>query len=250
MTGRKIAVRMDDITPDMNWGNFNYFRKLFQEIGITPLLGIVPDNRDAKLRCGEAREDFGAVMRELADEGYTFAMHGYRHLYTTSNGGMFPLNRNSEFAGLACDRQREMLRAGREKLEAWGVRTDIFMAPSHSYDRNTLKALRETGFARITDGFGRRPYVYAELTFYPISFQMSRSLKAKGGATTLVIHANTVTEAEKERYARIFREHAADMISYGEYLAMEPTARGALGMAGEYLLARCKYLLVRLRKRL
>ena len=44
--GRKIAVRMDDITPDMNWENFRFFLKLFEEAGITPLLGSVPESRD------------------------------------------------------------------------------------------------------------------------------------------------------------------------------------------------------------
>ncbi len=250
MIGMKIAVRMDDITPDMNWENFEFFRKLFRETGITPLLGVVPDSRDPKLTCGGAREDFYDVIRALSDEGYSIAMHGFRHLYTTKKGGMFPLNRSSEFAGLPYEKQREMLLRGRRKLEGYGIRTDIFMAPSHSYDRNTLRALRETGFVKMTDGFGRRPYRYKGLTFYPISFVFSHSLRAKNGATTIVIHANTVTEAQKEWYARIFREYRDHMISYSEYLRMRPVTRQIPGMIGEYLLAQCKYLLVRQRSRI
>ncbi len=250
MTGTKIAVRMDDITPDMDWDNFSFFCRLFRETGIAPLLGIVPDNRDPKLRRGGVNADFGQVMRGLAEEGYVFAMHGYQHLYTTKKGGLFPLNRSSEFAGLPYEKQREMLLCGRKELERYGIRTDIFMAPSHSYDRNTLRALKETGFARMTDGFGKRPYLYRGITFYPISFRKARSLKGKNGVTTLVIHANTVTEADRERYARMFREHRENMISYTEYLNMPSVARHAPGMAGEYLLAKCKYLLVRLRSRL
>ncbi len=241
---------MDDITPDMNWENFRFFQELFREAKVAPLLGIVPDSRDPKLHCGPAREDFYAVMRSLADEGYVFAMHGFRHLYTTDRGGLFPLNRNSEFAGLPYGRQLEMLRRGRDILAANGVRTDIFMAPSHSYDANTLRALRESGFAKITDGFGKRPYLYRGLTFYPVAFQTGGSLKARGGATTLVIHANTVTEAEKERYARLFREHRQDMISYAEYLRMPPVRRHIPGRIGEYLLAQCKFRLVGLKRRM
>ena len=56
MTDKKIAVRMDDITPDMNWDNFYFFQELFRETGITPLLGVVPDNRDPKLICGGGRK--------------------------------------------------------------------------------------------------------------------------------------------------------------------------------------------------
>ena len=248
MTHRKIAVRMDDITPDMDWDNFYFFRKLFEEAGITPLLGIVPDNRDPKLSCSAAREDFYEVMKGLQNEGYSFAMHGFQHIYTTKSGGIFPLNNYSEFAGVPYDRQKEMLVLGKEKLRKHGIDTDIFMAPAHSYDCNTLRALRKAGFTKITDGFGSAPYRYKGITFYPISFKIDRSLKQKKGTTTMVIHANTVTEKDKERYARIFKECGKNMISYSEYLMMEPVTRNILGKTLEYLLARCKYLLVRVKQ--
>ena len=246
MMGGKIAVRMDDITPDMNWENFEFFQKLFKETGITPLLGIVPDNRDPKLSCEAKRKDFFEVMRGLKDEGYSFAMHGFRHVYSTKSGGIFPLNNYSEFARVPYDKQKEMLVLGREKLKKHGIDTDIFMAPAHSYDKNTIRALRETGFTKITDGFGKAPYIDRGITFYPISFKLSRSLKQKDGVTTLVLHANTVTETEKERYARIFKEYGKNMISYSEFLEMEPVKRSIFGRTLEYIMAKCKFILVRI----
>ena len=45
----KIAFRMDDITPDMDWKSFEAFEQLFERYGCYPLLGIVPDNLDPKL---------------------------------------------------------------------------------------------------------------------------------------------------------------------------------------------------------
>ena len=246
--GRKIAVRMDDITPDMNWDNFIFFQRLFEEAGITPLLGIVPENQDSKLCCGAVQEDFYEVIGSLEEKGYSLAMHGFHHVYTSKSGGIFPLNNYSEFAGVSFNKQKEMLRLGRNKLKEHGIETDIFMAPAHSYDHNTLRALKETGFTKITDGFGRNPYIYKGITFYPISFRLSRSLKQKKGVTTMVIHANTVTEADKERYVRIFRENGKDMISYSEYLKMKPAKRNIFGRAGEYLLGKCKFVLVRVRQ--
>ncbi len=74
------------------------------------------------------------------------AMHGYQHIYGTSKGGIFPLNHFSEFAGEPLEEQRKKIAAGRQILENHGVHTDIFMAPGHSYDRNTLTALMENGF--------------------------------------------------------------------------------------------------------
>ena len=245
----KIAVRMDDITPDMNWDNFNFFRKLFEETGITPLLGIVPENQDQKLCCETAHENFYEVIKELQEEGYCLAMHGFHHMYTTKSSGIFPLNNYSEFAGIDYDKQKEMLMRGRQTMQKHGIETDIFMAPAHSYDNNTLRALKEVGFTKMTDGFGKAPYLYRGITFYPISFHLGRSLKQKAGVTTMVLHANTVTEADKERYTRIFREYGRYMIPYSEYLVMEPVARNVFGRLGEYLLAKCKFILVRARRR-
>lgn len=239
----KIAVRMDDITPDMNWENFRFFQDLFEEAGITPLLGIVPECRDEGLSCGAPCENFYEEMRALQQKGYCLAMHGCYHVYSTKKSGMFPLNNFSEFAGVSYTEQKKMLAAGKEKLERNGITTDIFMAPAHSYDNNTLKALKELGFAKMTDGFGKRPYHYKGMDFYPISFRLNRSLKRKDGYTTMVLHANTITNNDKERYKVIFKEYGKDMISYKEYVNLPVKKRGNITAAGEYLLAKLKHVL-------
>lgn len=245
----KIAVRMDDITPDMNWDNFYFFQRLFEEAGIKPLLGIVPDNRDENLQREESHQDFYEIMRNLQKQGWVLSMHGCHHIYSTKKGGMFPLNNFSEFAGVSYHEQKKMLEEGKRKLEEKGIVTDIFMAPAHSYDQNTLRALRELGFTKLTDGFGKRPYTYKGLTFYPISFQLSRSLKQKNGYTTMVLHANTITEKDKERYIRIFREYGKDMISYSEYLEEKAVKRKVFGRGAEYMLAKLKFWLAGMRSR-
>ena len=122
------------------------------------------------------------------------------------------------------------------------------MAPAHSYDKNTLRALKELGITKVTDGFGKEPYLYKGLTFYPISFLLGRSLKGKGGVTTLVLHANTVTEADRDRYRRIFEEYGKNMISYSEYLKRTPVRRRLPGRILEYLLAKGKFLAGRIRR--
>lgn len=243
----KIAVRMDDITPDMNWENFRFFQKLFEEAGIEPLLGIVPDNRDENLHKEESHQDFYEVMKDLQKQGWVLSMHGCHHIYSTKKGGIFPLNNFSEFAGVSYTEQKKMLEEGKQSLLDNGIVTDIFMAPAHSYDKNTLRALKELGFTRLTDGFGKKPYTYKGLTFYPISFRLDKSLKQKSGYTTMVLHANTITEKDKERYTRIFKEHGKDMISYSEYLAAEAGKRGCLGRCKEFIMAKVKFLLTSMR---
>ncbi len=239
----KIAIRMDDISPAMDWDKFEAFRSLLEEYGIQPLIGVVPDNQDDNLILGREKEEFWKYVRQLQQSGWTVALHGYRHVYTEKKGGLFPLNHFSEFAGVPYGRQKEMLEEGRKILESHGISTDIFMAPAHSYDGNTLKALAQTGFRRITDGFGSRPYRWHGMVFYPISFRLKSSLKKKEGFTTLVVHSNTMDGDDLKRYRGILE--GQEVISFGEYLAQQPEERGFLGRFWEYCMAAVKHLLVK-----
>lgn len=240
----KIAIRMDDITPDMDWKKFEEFKALLDEYQVKPLIGVVPDSKDENLSRDKEKEDFWLRVAEWQKAGWVIAQHGYQHVYTRKKGGCFPLNDFSEFAGLTLREQRQLLSEGRRELEEKGISTDIFMAPAHSYDKNTLRALKELGFTGVTDGFGSRPYLREGLTFYPISFRLSSSLKKKSGTTTMVVHTNTMSRDEMEKYRSIFKTQ--DIISFKEYLDMRPVRRGLLGHMGEYVLASIKRVLVKL----
>ena len=241
----KIALRMDDITADMNWDNFFRLKELFDKAGIQPLLGVVPDNRDPSLSCMQERADFWEVLLELQEAGWLMAQHGCRHVYTTKRGGLFPLNRFSEFAGLPYERQKKLIAHGKRLLEDQGIVTDIFMAPGHSFDENTLRALKECGFSYVTDGFGPGPYRRGGLTFLPIAKKKSLCFGGQEGYTTLVIHANGMNDGEIAWYERMLAEHAGDFISYGRLLEVPAEERGFAGNLAEYAFAYGKRMAVR-----
>ena len=119
----KIAVRLDDITPDMDWQRFYAFKALLDKYQVKPLIGIVPDNRDENLKgtLEGAPEDFWAYVRQLKEEGFSIALHGCHHIYTTGKGGTFPLNNFSEFAGVPYEKQKEMLAQGKAILNENGI---------------------------------------------------------------------------------------------------------------------------------
>jgi predicted deacetylase len=244
----RIAIRMDDITPDMDWKKFLRFKDLLDAHGISPLIGVVPDNRDKKLHIDEVRKDFWEYVKDLQRQGWVIAMHGYNHLYTTREAGLFPIGNKSEFAGLPLGRQQEMIRKGRQILEFRDIYTDIFMAPSHSFDSNTLKALKSNGFRIITDGFGTAPYRERDMVFYPISMQRSRSLKSKSdGIVTFVYHANTMDERDFERLEELLE--TGKVVSYSEFSKFDIEDRSPLRSALQYLLASAKRTAVNLRQR-
>ena len=241
----KVALRMDDITADMNWDNFFRLKELFDKAGIQPLLGVVPDNRDPSLSHMQARADFREVLLELQEEGWLMAQHGCRHVYTTRKGGLFPLNRFSEFAGLPYERQKKLIAQGKRLLEDQGIVTDIFMAPGHSFDDNTLRALKECGFSYVTDGFGTKPYRRSGLTFLPIAKKKSSCFEGGEGYTTLVLHANGMNDREIDWYAGMLAKHAENFISYGRLLEIPAEERGFAGNLAEYVQASGKRLAVK-----
>ena len=98
----KIAIRMDDITPDMDWAKFLRFKELCDLYQVKPLIGVVPENQDSMLHIDEAREDFWEYLLQLEKEGWTIAQHGCTHIYSTKKKGCFPLNAISEYAGKNC----------------------------------------------------------------------------------------------------------------------------------------------------
>ena len=117
------------------------------------------------------------------------------------------------------------------------------MAPSHSYDRSTLRALKDNGFQRVTDGFGTKPYEREGLIFYPLAMRKAAALKKEGGGeVTFVVHANSLEEADFAFYERALR--SGKIVSYAELLKTAPVRRGFPGNTGESLLARLKYTAV------
>lgn len=244
----KVAVRLDDITPDMDWERFLAFKELLDRYKIKPLIGVVPDNQDDNLKGIKdiTHPEFWSYLRQLQEEGWAIAMHGYRHIYATKKGGLFPLNNFSEFAGVPYDKQLMMLADGRKLLQDQGFDTTLFMAPAHSYDKNTLRALKKVGFQGLTDGFGDTPYVWHGLTFYPISFRLKNTFNKKSGYSTLVVHTGTISEQDMVKYENYFKNRNVQWISYKEYLNQEPCNRNILGRTGEFFMAKGKHLLSQL----
>lgn len=246
---------MDDITPDMDWAKFMRFKALCDLYQVKPLIGVVPDNRDENLHISEPETapagDFWRYLKELEGEGWCIAQHGARHVYRTKKMGCFPLNRLSEFAGLPYEDQYKALKKGRNILLGHNIKTDIFMAPAHSFDRNTIKALQKLGFRRMTDGFGVFPYTRWGMNFYPISYQQGSVLKKKDakGYTTFVVHANTMNDKDFERYEQLFAAYRDRLISYSDLLVLRPNRRSAFGNAQEYLMAVTKFVLVGIKSR-
>ena len=104
------------------------------------------EKHDITVIAGFNQEEY---LHTLQSEGWCIAQHGCTHIYNTHKKGCFPLNALSEYAGNSYENQYASLEKGQKILKEHEIHTDIFMAPAHSYDYNTLKALKKLGFTKI-----------------------------------------------------------------------------------------------------
>lgn len=213
----KLLFRIDDVTPTMDWKRFYGTLDMLLSYGIKPMLGVIPSCKDEKLLKYTENKNFWDEIKKLYEEGYLIALHGYEHLYVTEEAGIFPVNNYSEFAGLSYEEQYEKIKKGKKILEDHGIKTDIFMAPAHSFDENTCRALLDNGIHYITDGFGKECYKSYGIIFLPIVQTWRRAYRIRNwGYATVVMHTNLMNDVLMKKYEKVCEKHKNHTFSWDE----------------------------------
>ena len=73
--GARYLVRFDDLCPTMNWANWRVLEAMLLQAGISPILAVVPDNRDPKLVAGPPAPDFWDHVRAWQARGWAIGLH-------------------------------------------------------------------------------------------------------------------------------------------------------------------------------
>lgn len=216
----KILVRFDDICPTMNWEQFNIACDLMDRYGVKPLIGVIPDNKDSDLKNNNENQNFWSFLRLLQNKGYTIAMHGVNHVFCSQYKGIVTNRVGSEFAGRSLGEQIEILNIGKKILEQNGIHTNIFFAPAHSYDWNTLKALRQCGFKYMSDGKSAKPYMKDSILCIPCRSHGCPSIK-NNNFYTAIFHAHEWTRVDKkcdfELFCNLLVNHHKEIVTFDEY---------------------------------
>lgn len=166
----RYIVRFDDICQTMDRRVWERLEPVLQRHGVKPILAVVPDNRDDTLVFDAARADFWQRLRGWQAAGWTIALHGHQHPYTTRDAGLVGLNAVnavSEFAGQPEAVQRDKLQQALDRFAAGDVRVDAWVAPAHSFDATTVKLLLEFGVGVVSDGFYTRPVRHLDAAWVP-----------------------------------------------------------------------------------
>lgn len=217
-------LRLDDACAHMDLMRWRRMEELLDRYEVRPIVGLIPQVEDPALTEKYSRnDDFWDVANGWITKGWTPAMHGYRHIYITREGGVNPVNRRSEFAGLPLEKQRNFIRNGYAALLEHGVHPEIFFAPSHTFDQNTLKALEmETPIRVISDTIASDVY-YSE-PFYFIPQQSGRVRRIPLKTVTFCYHPNTMEERDFDELDAFLKEYRP---RFGTYSTLQCQKRKA-----------------------
>ncbi len=189
----RYFFRLDDIAPNMNWDNFYRIRKIFDRHKIKPLIAVIPDAQDPKLTHWPENKDFWAIIGKLGCNEWIVGQHGYRHL-SEGSGGVLKIHGNGEFGGLDLELQKLMITSGQKIIKTHLINPEIFIAPRHSFDKNTIEALKINGFNYISDGIALYPFKKWGIIWLPQILWRPR--KGLFGMITVAFHPNTMTEED------------------------------------------------------
>ncbi len=216
----RYLLRFDDLCPTIPPVRWEQFRKLVGEFRIQPILAVVPDNRDPDLECAAPDAGFWADLRSMEAAGAVIAAHGYRHVCESRAKSLLNLHRKTEFAGVDFKTQREWIRAGFGILRGKGLNPRLWVAPRHGFDRNTLRALRESGVEYISDGFARVPYRRHGITWIPQ--QLWSPVRKTRGLWTICLHPYAAGSAEVERLREFLEKFGGQFTSFDRALKEFP----------------------------
>jgi predicted deacetylase len=209
----------------MRQGQWGRLLPLIEELGIRPILAIVPDNQDRELLQMPADPAFWTGMRSLEASGATIALHGFRHLCRNVGKSLVPLHERSEFAGVDEHTQRQWIRTGLTMLRARGLNPKIWVAPRHGFDRATLRALGAEGIKVLSDGLTRIPFRRGGLTWIPQ--QLWGPVDKRRGLWTICMHCNSARSTDVDALAAFLRRNARSFTSVERVLAeYEPCELG------------------------
>ena len=173
-------IRLDDASEHWNREKWLRMHDILAEYRVKPLFAIIPHNEDDKLLKFPKDEAFWETVSQWISEGWLPGLHGYNHVLSSKKGGLHPVNLRSEFAGEPLEKQKRKIADGLKILHKKGIFPQIFVAPAHTFDENTLEALRlESNIRIISDTIASD--VYLDNGFYTFGKTKENIYKAYTG---------------------------------------------------------------------
>ena len=207
----KYILRLDDACPTMDKQKWQRIEYICDKYDIKPIVAVIPNNDDNLMKVDKYDNTFWDTVRKWQSKGWKIALHGYNHVYISDKSGFLPFNNQSEFAGLTYEKQAEKIQKGWEIFQKESIKAKIWVAPSHTFDEYTLKALKEfTEIDIVSDGIVIFPFKKHEFKWIPQ--QVWRFRKMLFGVWTGCFHPNTMNENDFHNLELFIKENKDDFI--------------------------------------
>lgn len=210
-------IRLDDACSFYDSEKWQRIEAVLNKFSVKPIVAVIPNCEDPLMLDKYVKdESFWDKARNWQEKGWTIALHGYNHVYINHNAkGINPVNDYSEFAGVALNEQIEKIRKGLEIFKKQGLTTNIFVAPAHSFDLNTLKALKKESDIRIISDTIASD-IYFKYGFYFIPQQCGALRKLPFKVVTGCYHPNSMNNKDFEVLEAFLNAHFNKFVSIDE----------------------------------
>lgn len=210
----QYLIRLDDACPTMDIRRWDRIESILDKYGVKPMVGIVPHCKDKQLLINDPTSDFWDRALEWQKKGWAIALHGYDHCYISDCAGENPMWRRSEFAGVDLQCQKDKIRKGIAILKEKKLIPKYFFAPSHTFDCNTLIALREDSEIRIiSDTVGRYPYKKDDFYYIPQIVGHCTRIPLSG-IYTFCFHPNVMDDNDFDKLDDFLYRNRKDFIGF------------------------------------
>ena len=121
---------------------------------------------------------------------------------------------NSEFCSHTYENQLEKIKCGLDKFNNENIKIKTFFAPNHTFDENTLLALKKCGITEIIDGYGLMPYEENGIKFIPQLFY--KMIVFPFGIQSFQIHLNYFKQDDFDNLKKFVELNWKKIITYNQ----------------------------------
>mgnify|MGYP001217702720 FL=1 len=212
----QYLIRLDDACPTMDSKKWTQIESILDRYNIKPMVGIIPNNSDSYLEVDEEDAFFWDKALNWKEKHWVIALHGYDHVCLTNEGGINPVHSRSEFAGLSLKEQEYKIEKGLAIFKQNKIYPSYFFAPSHTFDTNTIIALRnKSEIRRISDTISFRTYKNDDFIFFPQQFGRFRKIIIPG-QWTFCFHPNNMNEQDFLDFELFINQNQNKFISFDD----------------------------------
>lgn len=231
----QYIIRLDDACPQMNKKNWARVEQILDKYNVKPIVGVIPQNEDSDFQW-EEDPYFWNKVKLWQDKRWEICLHGLHHNlhYHEPTRGYYQLSHGvkTEFAGLSFSEQRKMIEEGLSIFEKHNIKTRGFFAPAHTYDFNTVSAIKESASIEyISDGYALCPYKKDGVTFIPSI--CDGPFKMPLGLYTFVLHPSMMSERSFLRLERFLNNNNENIVSVDEVIDRVQMKQGITGKSLE-----------------